>query len=138
MTTAFASQPALLSVSDIAQQLAVPEHTVRNWLSDFNWERRFDARGQLCFSSQDVELLALIRSLESVESSCVSLETMFSADAQNPTPDEEELAEALGEEIENEEVASDLEQVERLKAELRDLHSNRTETAPLWQFWKHW
>jgi hypothetical protein len=131
------SNTPLLSVADLALELGVAENDVRTWLSDFNWERRYDARGQLCFSTQDADLLALIKSLNAVENSCTVLQTRLGGDSGESAASDDERAEESGE-AEDEEAVSDLEQVASLKAELRELHGNPPEPIPFWQFWKRW
>lgn len=138
LTSTTTPNASLLTVSDLARRFSVPEQTVRGWLSDFNWERRYDAQGQLCFSSQDAELLGLIQSLETVENSCTSLATLLSTDAPEPESDAEATDAPLNDDTEDDESASDLAQVETLKAELRDLHGNRPDPVPFWQFWRRW
>jgi DNA-binding transcriptional MerR regulator len=128
----------LLSVSDLSAELGVSEQTVRAWLSDFNWERRFDGQGQLCFSTQDADLLALIKSLELIEDSCTAIETRLGHEAPEPPQEDEWETPPAEDELNHDDEASDLAQVESLKAELRELHGNRPEAAPRWQFWKRW
>jgi DNA-binding transcriptional MerR regulator len=135
--SATSSAIPLLSVTDMALELGVPENAVRAWLSDFHWERRYDAQGQLCFSAHDADLFALIKSLDAVENSCAALQTRLGSESDGPPCSEEEQASEQTDDDDDKE-ASDLEQVASLKAELRELHGNPAEPIPFWQFWKRW
>lgn len=158
----------LFSLPDTAARLGVPEATVREWLTTFNWERRYDGEGHLYLTRKDLEFLRVIKSLKEVDRSCESIVRIIEQDEMPPAPQKAEseapgsaaaglkaestpdtpVIEAAPEEPmpaitlvveaaepEAPEGESDLEQIETLKAELRELHAQPAKKKPFWKFW---
>ncbi len=141
------AEPPVMTIQVVADRLEVEPAQVRQWLSLFNWERRYDAAGHLWLSARDAEFLRLIKSLRDVDRSCESIARLIGADpdvgplrlqveAEGPQPDEDARDEAeAAEEAASDPGASDLAQIETLKAELLDLHAKPAK-RPFWKFWE--
>lgn len=143
------AEPPVMTIEVVAERLEVEPVQVRQWLSLFNWERRYDAAGHLWLSARDAEFLQLIKSLRDVDRSCASIARLIGigsdvgplrlqVEAEEPGPEEHAPDEDAPEEVEEEPGdagSSDLAQIETLKAELRDLHA-RPAKRPFWKFWE--
>ena len=114
----------LFNLEEVAQRLDVPELQVRAWLGQFHWERRYDGSGQLLLADRDLEFLRLIKSLKDVDRSCESICRLIDQEpvAAEPPPEPAKPA------------PDGREQVETLKAVLRDLHPRAP--RPFWRFWQ--
>lgn len=112
---------AMFTLEDVALRLGVPEASVREWLSSFRWERRFDGSGHLLLGERDLEFLRLIKSLKDVDRSCESIARLIDR------PEQEDLA------AEPAPPPDGQVQIETLKAELRELHARPR--VPFWKFW---
>lgn len=152
----------LFSLPDTAARLDVPETTVREWLTTFNWERRYDGEGHLYLTRRDLEFLRVIKSLKDVDRSCESIVRILEQD-EEPAALLKEASEAPGSAAEGlraesseapvieaeppvevtlvveaapePDVETGLEQIETLKAELRELHAQAPQKKPFWKFW---
>lgn len=122
MTIASSNPVPTFTMEEVALRLEVPETTVREWLTSFRWERRYDGQGHLLLEERDMEFLRLIKSLKDVDRSCESIVRLI-ADEPPPPPAAEEPAPE----------APHLDQIETLKAELLDLHARPV--RPWWKFW---
>lgn len=124
--------------------LGVSESTLREWLSTFNCERHFDAQGSEKLSPKGVDFLRMVKSLRDVDRSCESIVRLLGASSAEPPADAEDSQAVEDPEYFLDELdlledlpsaASDLEQVESLKAELKDLHAAPATRKPFWKFW---
>jgi DNA-binding transcriptional MerR regulator len=120
MTIASSHPVQTFTMEEAALRLEVPEGAVREWLTSFRWERRYDGQGHLLLEERDLEFLRLIKSLKDVDRSCDSIVRLIADEpAAPPVPVEEPQ--------------DDLAQIESLKAELLDLHARPA--RPWWKFW---
>lgn len=129
------------TLAEAALRLDLPESTIREWLSTFNWERHYDGAGHLYLAPRDLEFLRVIKSLKEVDRSCESIVRVIHADAPLEVQVEEGEQPELVEEAEEPEaiaepepVEQNLEQIETLKAELKELHAKPAK-KPFWKFW---
>lgn len=120
------------SLHEAALRLDVEEATIREWLSAFNWERHYNGQGAMYLTLKDVEFLRVIKSLKEVDRSCDSIvriiggEDLLSLDVVPATDEEVPAPDPL---------KANLEQVETLKAELKELHAKPAKKKPFWKFW---
>lgn len=138
MTTGPLHEPSpSFSLPEAAMRLDVPEGTIREWLQTFNWERHYDGEGHLYLTNKDLDFLRVIKSLKDVDRSCESIVRIITTDTPleveveagpPPEPVEEEAV------AEPEPVERNLEQIQTLKAELKELHAKPTR-KPFWKFW---
>jgi DNA-binding transcriptional MerR regulator len=119
MTIASSETVPTFTMEEVALRLEVPETSIREWLTSFRWERRYDGQGHLLLEERDLEFLRLIKSLKDVDRSCDSIVRLI-ADEPPPPPAEEPKQD-------------DLAQIETLKAELLVLHARPA--RPWWKFW---
>lgn len=125
------------SLQEAAMRLDVPEGMIREWLQTFNWERRYDGEGHLYLTTKDLEFLRVIKSLKDVDRSCESIVRIITTDAplevdvEEGPPPEPVADEAVDE---DEPVERSREQIETLKAELKELHAKPVK-RPFWKFW---
>jgi DNA-binding transcriptional MerR regulator len=123
------------SLHEAALRLDVEEATIREWLSTFNWERHYDGQGAMYLTLKDVEFLRVIKSLKDVDRSCDSIvriiggEDVLSLDVTPAEP-----ADMVEEAPRQDPLKANLEQVETLKAELKELHAKPAK-KPFWKFW---
>lgn len=122
------------SLQEAALRLDVNEPTLREWLSTFQWERRYDGEGHLYLNQRDLAFLRVVKSLKEVDRSCESIVRIIT---------QEEIQGFAAPEAEEAEVeappeadpsAGGLAQIESLKAELKELHA-RPAKKPFWKFW---
>jgi DNA-binding transcriptional MerR regulator len=127
--------PTHFSLQEAAVRLNVSEATLREWLTNFNWERTFDGKGNLCLSERDIEFLRVIQSLKDVDRSCESIVRIIDGKAESTEAFNDEAAPAL---LSEEPVPmlprSGHEEIESLKAELKALHAP-VNKKPFWKFW---
>ena len=139
------ADPPALTLDAVAARLEVAPAQVRQWLTLFHGERRYDATGHLWLSARDAEFLRLVKSLRDVDRSCASIARLLGADpevgplrlvaeaeadADLPPGEPDDAPEAEAADAGD----SDIAQIETLKAELRDLHA-RPAKKPFWKFW---
>jgi DNA-binding transcriptional MerR regulator len=122
------SMPGTYSLEEVAARLDVPEATVREWLANFRWERRYDGAGLLLLEDRDLEFLRLIKSLKDVDRSCESIVRLIADE-----PDAQPELPAVEADPTANPISSDCEQMETLKAELKELHAKPF--RPFWKFW---
>ena len=127
------------ALDEAARRLGVSEAAVREWLSTFNWERRFDGEGHLYLTARDLDFLRVVKSLKEVDRSCDSISRIIQEETithhvivvdQPLEPAAEEEAEPLEETA----LEDNREQIETLKAELKELQA-RPSKKPFWKFW---
>jgi DNA-binding transcriptional MerR regulator len=124
----------LFSLSEAALRLEVEEAIIREWLSTFNWERHYDGQGTMYLSLKDVEFLRVIKSLKDVDRSCDSIVRIIAGDAALAVDVVPADLVEIEEEPQPDPLQASLEQVETLKAELKELHAKPAK-KPFWKFW---
>lgn len=127
--------PILFSLPEAALRLEVEETTIREWLSTFNWQRHYDGQGTVYLSVKDLEFLRVIKSLKDVDRSCDSIVRIIGGD--DMVGAIAEPVDAVDDEEETEiadPVRDNLDQLETLKAELKELHAKPSK-KPFWKFW---
>jgi DNA-binding transcriptional MerR regulator len=124
------------SLPEAALRLEVEEATIREWLSNFNWQRNYDGQGHMYLTIKDIEFLRVIKSLKDVDRSCDSIVRIIGGDdtlAVDVLP-AEPAAEAAEPEPVRDPMQANLDQIETLKAELLELHA-KPNKRPFWKFW---
>lgn len=123
-----------LALSEVAGLLDVTEGAVREWLSFFQWQRRYDGSGHLFLTERDVGFLRVIKSLKEVDRSCESIVRTIHETGLKPPPSHREEVIPAHDLDPSDPMIQGLAQIETLKAELKDLHARPTR-KPFWKFW---
>lgn len=120
------------SLSEAALRLEVDEVTLREWLSNFNWQRHYDGQGTMYLTVKDVEFLRVIKSLKDVDRSCDSIVRIIGGE--DTLEFDTLVAEAVVEQPAPDTMRDNMDQIATLKAELLELHAKPAK-KPFWKIW---